>query len=228
MTILEDAERVVDQLAMVQRDIDYKQKKVKEFESDIEILSAKKLRIGAAKEFNKKAIDILYESSIKELEELIDEVINTIFYDRELKIIMELTDSRSKSLVWRIYDLRKDVELSVKTGTGRGIRTVLSFIIQAYYVMSLGSKFLFIDEGYSFISEAYIGRFFEYVRLLCKEKGLHLVMISHDERFAGYADKHYGVLAGRIYNSSDVNYEAFKQLVHEAQKETTTEEADED
>jgi energy-coupling factor transporter ATP-binding protein EcfA2 len=69
---------------------------------------------------------------------------------------------------------------------------------------------MFIDEGYSFISEAYVGKFFEFVKMLCEQKGLALIMISHDDRFSGYADKCYGVLNGRIYSNTNQSYQEFK------------------
>ena len=197
--ILDQVNSILQILDTYQRDIDYMQVKVDDCDANLTILTKKKNVIIAAKEFHKKAIDILYKNSIQELEDLINDVISAVFYDRNLRVKMELSDSRSKSLLWYVIDDDLGgIQLSVKNGIGRGVRTVLSFIIQAYYLLSLGSKFMFIDEGYSFISEAYVGKFFEFVKLLCKEKDLALVMISHDDRFSEYADVRYSVINGKI------------------------------
>lgn len=198
MSVLEDVDRIIQSYDNIKGALNYMNTKIYDCDANIAVLSKKKETILSAKTYYKKAIDILYQNSIKELESLINDVVSAVFYDRNLTVKMELTDSRSKSLLWYVIDEDKGIQMSVKNGVGRGIRTVLSFIIQSYYLLSLGSKYMFIDEGYSYISEAYVGKFFEFVNLLCEEKGLSLVMISHDERFSGYADYSYGVINGKI------------------------------
>ena len=196
-------EQLLKNIEYYQRELDYTKNKILDCDANIAVLSNKKSLIGAAREFHRKAIDILYQTSIKELEDLINDVISSVFFDRNLRIKMELTDSRSKSLIWYVIDEDTGIQMSVKNGVGRGVRTVLSFIIQSYYLLSLGSKYMFIDEGYSYISEAYVGKFFEFVKLLCKEKDLALVMISHDNRFMDYADSYYFISGGTIYKNQD-------------------------
>lgn len=198
--ILEKVDRVLQSIDYYEREKAFNQTKIESCDADLAILAKKKDIILAAKEYHKRAIDILYQSSIKDLEELLNTAISAIFYDRDREIRLELSDSRSKSLLWHIIDHDKGIEVSVKHGSGRGVRVVLSFILQSYYLLSFGSKFLFIDEGYSFISEDYVAKFFEFVKVLCKEKGLSLVMISHDNRFNGYEDKHYHIVSGTIVN----------------------------
>jgi DNA repair exonuclease SbcCD ATPase subunit len=209
MELLAQAENIIQQLDYYQREVTYKTSKILDCDANITVLSHKKELISQAKEYHKKAIDILYRTSIQELEELINDVVGSVFYDRNLRVKMELTDSRSKSLVWYVLDEDTGIQMSVKNGVGRGVRTVLSFIIQSYYLLSLGSKFMFVDEGYSYISEAYVGKFFEFVNLLCKEKGLSLIMISHDTRFMEYADSFYYVSGGTLSKDQD----ALQQLI---------------
>lgn len=196
--LLNQVNSIVQKVDDYQRDINYMQNKIYDCDANIAVLSKHKDTIISAKEYHKKAVDILYRNSIQELEELINDVVSAVFFDRNLRVKIELSDSRSKSLLWYVVDEDKGIQMSAKNGVGRGVRTVLSFIIQSYYLLSLGSKFMFIDEGYSFISEEYVDRFFTFVKLLCKEKGLCLVMISHDDRFSGYADERYRVQKGKI------------------------------
>lgn len=198
MELLEQVDAIIRKLDTCHRDIDYMQTKVFDCDANILVLNKKKEEIIACKEYHKKAIDILYKDSIQELEELINDTAARIFWDRNLEVKMELSDSRSKSLVWYVIDNDKGIQIPLRNSVGRGLRVVFSFIIQAYYVLSLGSKYLFIDEGYTFLSEEYVDRFFQFIKLLCKEKGLCIVMISHDDRFSEYADTRYSVLNGVI------------------------------
>lgn len=205
-----EALQLISNLTNIEKDIEFKQNKINSCDAEVAVLTNKLNLIITAEEYHKKAIDLLYTSSLRDLEELINDVMNAVFYDQNIEIKMELSDSRSKSLIWYLIDHDKDITLPIKDSSGRGLRAVLSFIIQAYYVLSLGSKFLFIDEGYTFISESYVDKFFEFVDLLCKEKGLHLIMISHDGRFSGFADQRYGILQGKVYNQKDIDIKEFK------------------
>ncbi len=197
---------VLTQIDKVDRDKSYFQTKILQCKKDIEVLSKKMEVIISSEEYHKKAIDLLYTSSLKEMEILVNDVVSAVF-DQNLKVEMELSDSRSKALSWFVTDLSSGTKMSVKGGVGRGVRTVLSFILQSYYVLSLGSKYLFIDEGYSYISEAYVPKFFEFVKILCEKENLCLVMISHDDRFSSYADKRYYVADGCISDISKIECE---------------------
>lgn len=205
--LLEATDSILSKIDVMERDIEYSQTKILQFEEDLEVLEKKLETIISSEEYHKRAIDILYISSLKEMEILINDVVSAVFFDRNLKVEMELSDSRSKSLSWYVIDLDSDIKMSVKDGIGRGVKTVLSFILQSYYVLSLGSKYLFIDEGYSYISEAYVPKFFEFVKILCEKRGLCLVMISHDDRFSAYADKRYYISDGTISDISKIECE---------------------
>jgi DNA repair exonuclease SbcCD ATPase subunit len=196
--VLAQLTSIIEEGRTLAQDLAYKETKVEEFTSAINILENKRALILLSKEYHKKAIDKRYLGAIKELETLINDVVAAIFYDRNYSIEMDLTDTRSKSLVWYLWDQDKGIQMSIKNGVGRGIRTILSFILQSYYVLSSGSKYLFIDEGYHYISEAYVGNFFEFAKVLCEQRGLALVMISHDDRFLSYCDKRYSVSDGFV------------------------------
>jgi DNA repair exonuclease SbcCD ATPase subunit len=210
-TILDEAMELCKSVRTLEQEISFRRSKINDCVSNMDLLSLKLSTILSAEEYHKKAIDLLYNSSLKELETLANDVIGAIFFDRNYRIKMELADSRSKALDWYLIDDDLGgVQMSVKDDVGRGLRAVLSFTIQSYYVLSLGTKYLFIDEGYSYISEAYIDKFLELVKTLSEKKGLSLVMISHDDRFNGFADKRYRVLNGRISDSTESDMNNFQ------------------
>ena len=92
------------------------------------------------REYYKKAVDIVYERSIKELKDLLNSALATIFTDRDFEIDIELSDKRGKSLQLKAFEKGKPVNL--KRGTGMGVKTVISAILHMYYLQCKNSKIL--------------------------------------------------------------------------------------
>ena len=164
--------------------------KITNIESSIKV-------IQDSREYYRKAIDVIYEKSIGQLSETLNSALSYIFYDREYTLELKLEDKRGKSLELILRDGENEVNL--KDGVGMGVRTVISAVLQTYYLMARGSKILFVDEKYSYVSESYVQRFFDFLKSLCHKSGFILVIISHDTRFFDYADKVIVVNEGRVH-----------------------------
>ena len=152
--------------------------------------------IQDSREYYRKAIDIIYEKSVGQLSETLNSALSYIFYDRNYTLELKLEDKRGKSLELILRD--GENEINLKDGVGMGVRTVISAVLQTYYLMARGSKVLFVDEKYSYVSESYVQRFFDFLKSLCHKSGFILVIISHDTRFFDYADKVIVVNEGRV------------------------------
>lgn len=189
---------ILNTIDFCEKDIAYKENRIVDCNKSINILKNQQDLIIRSRAYLKKATDYLYENSIVELESIINDVVSAIFYDEHYTVKIEISDSYSKSIQWWLIDHNKNIKFLVDGGTGRGLRAVVSFIIQSYFLLSLGSHYMFIDEEYQHISEAYIGKFFEYVNLLATKKNLCLATISHDDRFKGHEDAKYIVSRGEI------------------------------
>lgn len=170
---------------------------------EVTILEKQLLDSRDAKTYYGKAIDAIYEKSIGVLKDTVNTAIQYVLYDKNYEIDLVLEDKRgSKSLNLLLRDIDSDVEIDLKDGVGQGIRTVVAFVLKMYYLLNKNSYVLFLDEKYSNLSQAYISRFFEFVKQMCVEKGFILVMISHDTRFTDYADQHNIISDGCLIDLS--------------------------
>ena len=151
----------------------------------------------------RKAVDIIYQASLGELEDTINSALSYIFFDSNYEIKFELADKRGKSLTMKIFD--NGEEVSLKRGMGMGQCCVISAILHTYYLNTKNSKVLFLDEAYSNIYEDYIPRFFEFLGRLCEKLQFKIVLISHDPRFQYYAKKLYEVRNGKVRITRDAN-----------------------
>lgn len=172
---------------------------IKHFETEIVKLQSSIDLYKKAKELYASAVEIGYNSSLKELEDTINLGLNYIFYDKSYKIRFEISTSRNKTLILYKEDLDKGTKTSLKRGSGAGVRSIVSFVLLVYYILAKNSyPIVFLDESYSEVSSEYIERFFIFIQSLCKSKSLKVVMITHDERFINYADKTYRIADGEI------------------------------
>ena len=168
------------------------QENLKEFESRISFLADTKV-------FYVKAIDIMYEESIGALKATLNTALQYIISDKDYSCNLALEDKRgTKNLQITICDNDSGLEVDWKHGVGQGVRAVISFVLKMFYLINKGSKIALVDEKYSTISEQYVTRFSEFATKLCHEKGICLVLITHDLRFMDCADKTYLVADGNI------------------------------
>jgi len=157
--------------------------------------------IDLSKDFYRKALDLIYAESIGELEKLLDTALQFVFFDKQYKIKVVLDEKYGKSLEFLVVDHAETppMELSLFDGVGNGVRTVVSFVLHVFYLINVGAApVLLLDECYSAISEFYVDRFFTFVKGLAKTRNLHVVMITHDNRFTVHADKVYNISNGHV------------------------------
>lgn len=184
-TILEQKDAVKSTLAKYEKDF-------KEAENRIQFLSD-------TKGFYVKAVDLMYEESIGALKDTLNTALQYIIFDKNYACNLTLEDKRgTKNLYLSLEDKDEDTEVDMKHGVGQGIRSVISAVLKTFYLLNQDSNILLVDEKYSYLSDQYIPRFFDFLRKLCEDKKLIVVAISHDVRFFDYADKCYLVADGYV------------------------------
>ena len=189
---IQEVKSLINQLPALQEAKEYNEKNIKKQEEYLKF-------INTSKEYYVKAIDIMYEESIGALKETLNSALRYIVYDKNYNCNLILDDKRgAKTLELTLVDLDEDFEVDLKDGAGQGIRTIISIILKAYYLINKGSRVLFLDEKYSALSEHYVPRFFEFLKKMAEEKGMIVVLITHDTRFMDYADNIYMVNMGNV------------------------------
>lgn len=150
-----------------------------------------------SKPFIDDLIDKFSESSLKKLEDLLTLGLSRIFYDRDYRVEIKVTEKRSNKCA-DIYLIDSGHSFLMKDScVAGGILVVVGFLIQAFYVANLDvAKIMFLDEALSNISTQYLDNFFSFVHELSVQIGLSVVLITHDTRFLEYADRLYKVDKG--------------------------------
>jgi len=155
-----------------------------------------------AVEYMKEIIDLLSRSHIDHLEKLLNSAVETIFYDKNYRIEFEISEYRnSNCLDIYLIETMNDGE-QIKTNikdNGFGIKTIIGFILQVYFILyNKLSPVLFVDEGFSNLSQQYIPYLKSLFNNLRDKYGFIFVLVSHDPRLINIADKTYEVKNGEI------------------------------
>lgn len=193
---MEELQKIKYKLETLNKTREFNAQKAAQLNSQLADETNKMSFILEAREYYRKAVDIVYERSIVELKEVLNSALSYVFYDEDYKVDIELTDKRGKSLNIRLYQNDKPVNL--KRGTGMGVKTVISAVLHMYYLQCKNSKILMLDEAYSAVSVEYIDRFFEFLHQMCEKLGFKIIIITHDERMLKYGDKKYRIDKGVV------------------------------
>lgn len=153
-------------------------------------------RLVESEEYYKKAVDLIYEQSVGELNTTMNAALSYVFYDRNFKLNIELSDKRGKSLVFNAYN--GDALSSLKAGMGMGINCAISAILHLYFLNCKGKKVLMLDEAYSNISVDYVDQFYDFFYKMVHKLGFRVILITHDPRFLKYGDKTYTINCGEV------------------------------
>lgn len=193
---MEELQKIKYKLETLNKTREFNAQKAAQLNSQLADETNRMSFILEAREYYRKAVDIVYERSIVELKEVLNSALSYVFYDEDYKVDIELTDKRGKSLNIRLYQNDKPVNL--KRGTGMGVKTVISAVLHVYYLQCKNSKILMLDEAYSAVSVEYIDRFFEFLHQMCEKLGFKIILITHDERMLKYGDKKYRIDKGVV------------------------------
>lgn len=123
----------------------------------------------------KQVRPLLSGSSIKDCEELANSAIKSIFgFDYKVEYDLEAN---------RFVLNKGEYSTDLSEAEGGGIITVISFVFLVYLIVKLNKRrVIYLDEAFTQVSDAYFGKFIEFINRLCQDLGFDLLLVSHDQR----------------------------------------------
>ena len=152
--------------------------------------------------YMKEIIDLLSRTHIDHLEKLLNSAVSTIFFDKNYSIRFEVSEYRNSNCLSinliETLDDGTEIVTDIKDN-GFGIKTIVGFILQIYFILYHKlSPILFVDEGFSSLSDQYIPYLRSLLNSLKEEYNFIFVLIAHDPRFIQIADLIYEVKDGEV------------------------------
>ena len=139
-------------------------------------------------------------SLLKKLEDLLTIGLKQIFFDKNYSVQIKVVDKRNSKCVELLLNDNGNLIPIKNSNVAGGVLVVIASIIQMFYIINLDSvdKFMFLDEQFTAISKIYVPQFMEFVKSLCEETGLVIVLITHDDKFMQYGDRVYLANSGKF------------------------------
>lgn len=173
---------------------------IKEKEEEMETLSNIQKNMEMSYVCLEKLINAESERFIKRVEGLISFGLKTIFFDEEYSCEIRLDNNSASIHLITEDDEGNKISPNIRDGVGGGIRTVVGLMLQIFFIFHTRSEpILFVDEGFSQLSDIYLPRLFAFLRELAEKEDMKVVLITHDERIVPYADKVYKVDKGKSF-----------------------------
>lgn len=184
----------------IQSSINNTQTSIDDIESKIKDLECERNTLKMCKPIIDDIISKFSDSMLKRLEDLLTIGLKKIFYDRNYSIQIRVVDKRNLKCVEMLLNDDGNLIPVKDSSVAGGVLVVIASIIQIFYIINLNSvaKYLFLDEQLSQVSTQYIDGFMNFIKTLCSETGLSIVLITHDSKFMKYGDRIYTADKGKF------------------------------
>jgi DNA repair exonuclease SbcCD ATPase subunit len=177
----------------IQSSIDATRQSIENLDVTLKELECEKYTLRNCKPIIDDIINKFSDSLLRKLESLLTIALKKIFYDRDYSIQIKTLDKRnSKCVELYLNDSGNLIPIKNSCVAG-GILVVIATVIQCFYIINLPNvaNALFLDEQLGQVSAQYIDNFIEFIKTLCSETGLSIVLITHDNKFMKYGDRVY-------------------------------------
>lgn len=184
----------------IQSSIESTKISIAEVESKITELECEKNTLRLCKPIIDDIISRFSDSLLRKLEELLTIGLKKIFYDRDYSLQIKVVDKRNTKCVELLLNDGGNLIPVKNSGVAGGVLVVIATIIQVFYIINLPNvaNYMFLDEQFSQVSQQYIDSFIDFIKTLCSETGLSIVLITHDSKFMKYGDRIYVVDKGKF------------------------------
>lgn len=192
----------------IQSAIESTNNSIKDIESNLANLESDRDTLKLCKPVIDDIISKFSDSLLRKLEELLTIGLKKIFYDRDYSIQIKVVDKRNSKCVEMLLNDNGNLIPIKNSSVAGGVLVVIAAIIQIFYIVNLPNvrNYLFLDEQFSQISAQYIDTFMEFVKTMCNETGMSIVLITHDNKFMKYGDRVYTADKGK-FTLQQNNYE---------------------
>lgn len=177
----------------IQSSIESTKASIADIDSKLEELESDRNTLRKCKPIIDDIISKFSDSLLRKLEELLTIGLQKIFFDRNYSVQIKVVEKRNAKCIELLLNDDGNLIPVKDSNVAGGILVVIASIIQIFYVINLESvsNYLFLDEQFSQLSKMYVPTFMEFIKTLCEDTGLSIVLITHDSKFIEYGDRIY-------------------------------------
>lgn len=123
--------------------------------------------------------------------EMVTEGLQAIFYDQDIEF--EIVVGQKNGKVWIDFETVQDgVRGQALQAFGGGVSSVESLLLRLLVLLKTGlARYLILDESLAALSEEYVDEAGQFIRRLCEELGVNVLLITHNKAFLDHAHTAY-------------------------------------
>lgn len=125
------------------------------------------------------------------VEEMVTRGLQAIFSEELSFCLVQSTRAGQANVEFVIRD--GDLETPVLEARGGGMAAVTGFLLRLAVLLKTpgAARVLWLDEPFAHVSAEYRGRVAEFLREICTEAKVQVIMVTHDQEYAELADDVY-------------------------------------
>lgn len=154
--------------------------------------------LGLVATLLKQLIDAEVTDGVKAVERLQTEGLAEIFHDQNMSVRADVGEMRGRVAVTlttqRSLENGSVVEGEADQSFGGSILTMQSILLRITVIFRRNLRpLLLLDETLAAVAQKYVDRAARFLSSLCKNLGIDILLISHDDALVGAADRSYHV-----------------------------------
>lgn len=160
------------------------QEEIEQTRKDIQVL-------GKVEELFKYLLDKYVNKYAESFSEIVTEGLQTIFHDQDIRFEVVVDQKHGK--VWADFEtIHEGIRGQSLESFGGGVSSVQSLLLRLLVLMKKNlAKYLILDESLAALSEEYVENAGIFLKKMCKELGVNVLLITHNKAFLDYADNAY-------------------------------------
>lgn len=133
----------------------------------------------------------IIDQNVNGISDLVSSGLSSVIDDQNIqfKITQELKNNKP---IFKVLAVNGGRECDPVEGTGGGVASLISTIIRFTLTAKFGlSRLILLDETLSSLSNAYVPAAAAFLRELCKEFDIDILMVTHNSDFINESDTSY-------------------------------------
>lgn len=149
------------------------------------------LVLEKVEELFKYLLDKYVHKYAESFSEIVTEGLQTIFHDQDIAFDVAVNQKRGK--VWVDFEtVQEGVRGQSLQSFGGGVSSVQSLLLRLLVLLKKKlARYLILDESLAALSSDYVPNAGEFIKKMCEELNINVLLITHNESFLEYADTAY-------------------------------------
>lgn len=163
---------------------------------ELEALAKEDILLEKVSELFKFLINKYVYEYAESFSKIVTEGLRTIYFDQEITFDIEVDQKRGKICVDFVLE-QNGVRQNPLEGFGGGVSSIVSILLRILVILKADlARYLILDESLAALSDNYVEGCGLFLKKLCEDMGVNVLLITHNQDFVDLADNAYMGVSG--------------------------------